>query len=120
MNEDFWKNKRVLVTGHTGFKGGWLSLWLRRLGADVYGISLPPTSSPNFFEKASVEEELTHYIEDIRDVGAMQRCFSEIKPEIVFHLAAQSLVRYSYTEPKETYETNVIGTLNVLESIRAV
>ena len=120
MNAAFWKNKKVLVTGHTGFKGSWLSLWLKHLGAEVYGVSLPPTSSPNLFERASIESLVSHHYLDICDGDSLSKLFLEIQPEIVLHLAAQSLVRYSYKNPVETYMTNVIGTLNVLEAIRAV
>lgn len=120
VKQSFWNKKKVLVTGHTGFKGSWLCMWLRKLGAEVYGVSLSPTSSPNLFEKASVSTGLGHYVEDIRDKNAMERLFSEIAPEVVFHLAAQSLVKYSYRNPVETYSTNVLGTLNILEAIRSV
>ncbi|MEM6513120.1 MAG: CDP-glucose 4,6-dehydratase [Pseudomonadota bacterium] len=119
MNPSFWKNKRVLITGHTGFKGAWLSLWLERLGAEVHGVSLPPKDSPNLFEKASIHSVLSHHCLDIRNREQLGQLLTRIQPEIVFHLAAQSLVRYSYENPLETYETNVIGTLNVLEAVRA-
>lgn len=112
-----YEKKTVLVTGHTGFKGAWLSLWLSRLGARVVGYALPPTT-PSLFEEARLEESLTHLVGDVRDREALERTLSEHQPEIVFHLAAQPLVRYSYRSPVETYETNVMGTVNLLEAIR--
>ena len=120
MNSKFWKNKTVLITGHTGFKGSWLSLWLKLLGAKVIGVSLEPPTYPNIFEKALVEEEMISLIKDVRDGEEIKKIFKEFQPEVVFHMAAQPLVRYSYTAPVETYETNVMGTLHVLEGIRAV
>ena len=117
-NRSFWSSKRVLVTGHTGFKGGWLALWLQRLGAEVAGISLPPNSSPNLFELAKVSEKMDSYFEDIRDTKAIFKIIQVEQPEIVFHLAAQPLVRASYREPIETFATNVMGTANVLNALR--
>jgi len=120
MSLQFWKGKRVLITGHTGFKGSWLSLWLKRKGANVVGYSLPPPTSPSLFELADVGAEMTSVKGDIRDLDHLQRTFSRYQPEIVFHMAAQSLVHYSYNHPVETYSTNVMGTVNVLETVRQV
>ena len=114
-----YQNKRVLVTGHTGFKGSWLTLWLKEMGANVCGYALAPNTAPNLFEAAHVADGITSVIGDIRDRELLNKTFQDFKPEIVFHLAAQPLVRLSYAEPVLTYETNVIGTLNVLEAARA-
>jgi len=114
-----FRGKRVLITGHTGFKGSWLSLWLSTLGAEVYGYSLAPPTSPNMFEDTKIESLLAkHIIADVRDEQKLLNSFSKIQPEIVFHLAAQPLVRLSYDQPVETYSTNVIGTVNLLEAVR--
>ena len=114
----FWKGKRVLLTGHTGFKGSWLSLWLQYLGAQVVGYALSPQTSPNLFEVAGVGNGMTSIIGDIRDLAKLQAVFAEHRPEIVIHMAAQPLVRYSYIEPVETYSTNVMGTVHLLEAVR--
>jgi len=119
MFQNTYQNKRVLVTGHTGFKGSWLTLWLKELGAKVCGYALAPNTTPNLFEAAHVADGITSVIGDIRDRELLNKTFREFQPEIVFHLAAQPLVRLSYAEPVLTYETNVIGTLNVLEAARA-
>ncbi|MDR3723194.1 MAG: CDP-glucose 4,6-dehydratase [Terracidiphilus sp.] len=113
------KKKRVLVTGHTGFKGGWLSLWLSQLGCDVCGYSLDAPTSPSLFEDAQVANGMRSEIGDIRDLNRMRGVFDTFRPEVVFHLAAQPLVRASYADPVGTYSTNVLGTVNVLESIRS-
>ena len=113
-----YKGKRVLVTGHTGFKGGWLVLWLKHLGAEVCGYALEPNTDPNLFTAAKVSENIKSVIGDILDENTLNKTFEDFKPEIVFHLAAQPLVRLSYSEPIKTYETNVIGTLKVLEAAR--
>ncbi len=118
MFEDFYKNKRIFITGHTGFKGSWLTLWLINLGAEVIGYSLEPPTKPSLFEVLNIKENIVNIIGDIRDERKLKKVFKEYKPEIVFHLAAQSLVGFSYKEPKITYETNVIGTLNLLEAVR--
>src|SRR3954470_5936242 len=107
MNRAFWQGKRVLVTGHTGFKGGWLSLWLQQLGAEVIGISLPPAGDPNLFTVADVASGMTSIFGDIRDLSFLRSTFEKSRPDVVFHLAAQSLVRASYVGPVETYSTNV-------------
>ncbi|MBF0154181.1 MAG: CDP-glucose 4,6-dehydratase [Magnetococcales bacterium] len=114
----FWQGKRVLVTGHTGFMGGWLTLWLAHLGARVTGYALAPPSQPNLFEVARVADGVRHEIGDIGEAERLQRLVQEVQPEVVFHLAAQPLVRYSYQAPVETYASNVMGTLHVLEAIR--
>ncbi|MDQ2733491.1 MAG: CDP-glucose 4,6-dehydratase [Pseudomonadota bacterium] len=120
MNPAFWRGKKVFVTGHTGFKGSWLSLWLSSAGAQVHGYSTAPPTEPNLFNVAHVEDALaSHVIGDVRDGDAIKRVMAAAAPEVVFHLAAQSLVRYSYLEPAETYAVNVLGTVNVLEAIRA-
>lgn len=116
--KSIYKNKKVLVTGHTGFKGAWLCLWLKQLGAEVIGYSLKPETTPNLFELLNLQEDITSIIGDIRDEENLTKVIDIYKPEIVFHLAAQSLVRVSYDEPKMTYETNVIGTLNLFEAIK--
>lgn len=116
--EGVFKGKRVLITGHTGFKGGWLSLWLNELGADVIGYALKAQTSPNFYELCKIKDKTTSIIADIRNAEKLNLVFKKYKPEFVFHLAAQPLVRVSYQNPLETYQTNVIGTLNVLEAFR--
>ncbi|MFA6013865.1 MAG: CDP-glucose 4,6-dehydratase [Gallionellaceae bacterium] len=115
----FWQNKRVLLTGHTGFKGSWLSLWLQSMGAQVVGYALAPPTNPSLFEVADVAKGMTSIIGDIRDLAHLKKVFAEFQPEIVIHMAAQPLVRYSYVEPVETYSTNVMGTVNLLEAVRA-
>jgi CDP-glucose 4,6-dehydratase len=118
MSQAFWSGKRVLMTGHTGFKGSWLSLWLQSMGAQVVGYALAPPTNPSLFEVAEVGKGMTSIIADIRDLDKLRAVFAEHKPEIVIHMAAQPLVRYSYIEPVETYSTNVMGTVNLLESVR--
>ena len=119
MNPVFWKGKRVLLTGHTGFKGSWLSLWLQSMGANVVGYALAPPTNPSLFKVAEVGKGMTSIIGDIRDLEHLRKVFTEHKPEIVIHMAAQPLVRYSYSEPVETYSTNVMGTVNLLEAVRS-
>ncbi|WP_231890223.1 CDP-glucose 4,6-dehydratase [Methylomonas methanica] len=118
MSAQFWKDKRVLLTGHTGFKGSWLSLWLQSKQAHVVGYALEPPTNPSLFEVAEVEKGMTSIIGDIRDLSQLQAVFDKYQPEIVIHMAAQPLVRYSYSEPVETYSTNVMGTVNLLEAVR--
>ncbi len=117
---DFWRDRRVLVTGHTGFKGSWLSLWLARLGATTVGYSDGVPTQPSLYEAAAVAETLTSVVGDVRDREQLLRTVREHRPEVVFHLAAQSLVRRSYAEPVLTFETNVLGTANLLEAVREV
>jgi len=120
MNAAFWRGKRVLVTGHTGFKGSWLVVWLRRLGADVTGYALPPSTSPSMFEAAGVADGI-HSIEgDVRDLDGFARSMKQHAPEIVIHMAAQALVKTAYADPVTTYTTNIIGTLGMLEAVRKV
>lgn len=113
---DSYKGKKVLITGHTGFKGSWLSLWLKKLGAEVIGYSLDVPTDPSIFKICSLDERIISIIGDIRDEERLKQAFKKYKPDIVFHLAAQPIVRLSYKEPKATYETNVMGTVNVLEA----
>jgi len=115
-----WAGRRVLVTGHTGFKGGWLALWLQHLGATVVGMALEPPTNPSFFKQARLAELFAHHIADVRDEAAVARVIADARPEIIFHLAAQPLVRYSYDHPVETYATNIMGTVHVLEAARKV
>ena len=118
VNPDFWKGKRVFITGHTGFKGSWLSLWLQQMGAEVKGFSLEPPTTPSLFEVAKVADHMQSEIGDIRDLTKLSQSIVSFNPDILLHLAAQPLVRYSYREPVETYSTNVMGTVNVLEASR--
>ena len=118
MNLAFWRDRRVLVTGHTGFKGSWLCLMLRHLGAQITGYSLPPPTTPNLYTAAAVADALSSVEGDVRDAGRLRTCIAQARPEVVFHLAAQSLVRRSYADPLETYSTNVMGTACVLEACR--
>ena len=119
MNRSFWRGRRVFLTGHTGFKGGWLGLWLADAGAEVHGYALAPPTEPNFFTVADVPSRLaSSTIADIRDAETLTRAMQAARPEIVLHLAAQPLVRASYDAPVETYATNVMGTVNLLEAVR--
>jgi CDP-glucose 4,6-dehydratase len=118
MNPVFWPGKRVLLTGHTGFKGSWLSLWLQSLGAELVGYALAPPTNPSLFEMADVAQGMTSVIGDIRDLTKLESVFAKHRPEIVIHMAAQPLVRNSYQNPIETYSTNVMGTVYLLETIR--
>jgi CDP-glucose 4,6-dehydratase len=116
----FWHGKRVLLTGHTGFKGGWLALWLRRLGAHVTGLALAPNTQPNLFSTAGIVDIASNYQCDIRDAGAVEKIVRQAQPEIVFHLAAQPLVRLSYRDPLTTFATNTMGTAHVLNALRTL
>ena len=115
----FWKGRKVLITGHTGFKGSWLALWLNQLGADVIGLALEPDEDTNLFSELSLASRISHNVLNISDLLGVKQLVCESKPEIVFHLAAQPLVRLSYQEPLSTWETNVIGSINLLEALRA-
>jgi len=116
----FWQGKRVFITGHTGFKGSWLSLWLQQLGAHVKGYSLPAPTNPSVFDLCDVQSGMESEIADIRDLEQIKKSMVSFAPEILIHMAAQPLVRHSYVDPIETYQTNVLGTVNVLEAARAV
>ena len=115
---DFYRDKRVLVTGHTGFKGAWLCRILTLAGAQVTGYSLEPPTDPNLFEIAGLEDVMDSVIGDIRNLQELKDVFERVRPEVVFHLAAQPIVRDSYKDPVYTYETNVMGTVNVMECVR--
>lgn len=116
----FWLGKRVLLTGHTGFKGPWLAIWLRRLGADVTGVALAPNTKPNLFELAGISEGINSHICDIRDSAGLVKTVHRARPEVVFHLAAQPLVHASYRDPLGTFATNVMGTAHLLDALRAL
>ncbi|MFM7447532.1 MAG: CDP-glucose 4,6-dehydratase [Leptolyngbyaceae cyanobacterium] len=118
MDLNFWHGKRVFVTGHTGFKGSWLSLWLQLMGAEVVGFSLEAPTQPSLFEVAEVANGMSSIIGDVRNLSHLQQAMADAEPDIALHLAAQPLVRYSYEYPVETYATNVMGTVNFLESVR--
>lgn len=118
MTPSFWSGKRVFLTGHTGFKGAWLSLWLQQLGAELTGYSLQPPTQPSLFDKAGVDREMRSIIGDIRDGVGLMSAVREAAPDIVIHMAAQPLVRRSYADPVETYSTNVMGTVHLLEAVR--
>lgn len=120
MFNHFYKHKRVLVTGHTGFKGSWLSLWLKQLGAEVFGYALPPYTADDHYHAIHLEDEIQSTLEDIRDFKTLSKTVKQIQPEIIFHLAAQPLVRESYLHPIETYETNIMGTAYILEAARQI
>ena len=117
-NPDFWRGRRVFITGHTGFKGGWLSLWLQSLGAELQGYALEAPTTPSLFAEADVAQGMRSQIGDVRDGATLSRTLSAFKPEVVLHLAAQPLVRLSYRDPVETYSTNVMGTVHLLEAAR--
>ncbi len=114
----FWKGRRVFLTGHTGFKGGWLALWLSQLGAQVRGFALDPYTSPNLFDTACLRSKVDDVRGDIRDAAALESAMREFAPDVVFHLAAQPLVRLSYADPMTTFETNVMGTARILDAVR--
>lgn len=118
VNAAFWRGRKVLLTGHTGFKGGWMTLWLGLMGAEVVGLSLEPPSDPSLFELASVADGITDIREDIRNLDLLSNAIHQHQPDIVIHMAAQSLVRPSYDNPVETFDTNIMGTVNLLEAVR--
>ena len=119
INKNFWNNKKVFLTGHTGFKGSWLAMWLKSMGVNLKGYSLSPEDKINLFEKASIENNMISEIGDIRDYNRLYNSIIDFKPEILIHMAAQPIVRKSYEDPIDTYSTNVMGTINILESARA-
>lgn len=119
MNPSFWHGKRVFLTGHTGFKGSWLSLWLQQLGAHVHGYALASPSQPSLFDAASVGQGMVSTLGDIRDADALRAAVQTAQPDIVIHMAAQALVRHSYAHPVETYSTNVMGLVHLFEAVRA-
>ena len=118
INRSFWKGRKVFVTGHTGFKGGWLSLWLDALGADVTGYALDPPTQPNLFEQAQLQKTVRTIRADVRDFPRLKSAIAESQPDVVIHMAAQSVVRRGYEDPIETYSSNVMGTVNLLEALR--
>lgn len=120
MNRSFWNGRRVFLTGHTGFKGAWLSIWLQRLGAELTGLALEPPTEPSLFDLARVGDRMQSIIGDIREAATVEEAMRKAEPEVVIHMAAQSLVRESYERPLETYATNVMGTAHVLDSVRKV
>jgi CDP-glucose 4,6-dehydratase len=120
FDPEFWKERRVFVTGHTGFKGSWICLLLRHLGAEVTGYALEPPTDPALFDLARVADEVEHRTGDVRDLAALEASLNASKPEVVIHMAAQSLVRYSYANPVETFSTNVLGTVHLLDAVRRV
>lgn len=119
MSPLFWKGRRVFITGHTGFKGSWLSLWLQELGAELTGYALAPNTNPSLFELAKVENGMHSVLGDIRNIEKLKTTLQNAKPEVVIHMAAQPLVRVGYEDPVTTYSTNVMGTVNLFESVRA-
>ena len=120
MDRNFWKGKKVFITGHTGFKGGWLSIWLAESGAKVTGYSLKPETNPSLFKSCSIEKKINSIIGDVRDEKKLKKTILEAEPDIVFHLASQSLVLKSYENPVETYEINLMGTVNILNAMRDI
>jgi len=118
VNSSFWEGKKVLLTGHTGFKGSWLSLWLHQMGADVFGYSLEPDTSPSLFHQLDLHNKVDHTISDIRDAEAVKRSVLRAQPDVVFHMAAQPLVLRSYREPAYTWEVNVMGSIHLMEALR--
>ena len=120
LNRAFWKDRRVFLTGHTGFKGSWLSLWLRKLGAEVTGFALDPPTEPNLFSQAGASQDVRSLRGDIRDYGALRSALEEAKPEIVLHMAAQTVVKRGYEDPIENYSTNVMGTVHLFEALRTI
>ncbi len=120
MKAEFWRNRKVLVTGHTGFKGSWLCLWLHRLGAEVHGYSLPPPTNPSLYERASVDELIDSVTGDIRDQSKIAAEVAQVQPDVIMHFAARSVVLDCYTDPVEAYSTNVVGTASVLNAARSL
>jgi len=120
MNLDFWSDKNVFLTGHTGFKGAWLSLWLQKLGSNVTGYALSPPTVPSFFDLCDIGKNMTSIIADIRDGDTLRKSLKDCRPDIIIHMAAQPLVRYSYDHASETYEINVMGLVNLLEAAKEI
>lgn len=120
MNLDFWRDKKILLTGHTGFKGSWLSLWLQKLGADLVGYSKSIPTKPSLYELSHVKDKMISIMGDVCDLNKLNEIIHEYKPEIIIHMAAQSLVQESYKNPIETYATNVLGTVNIMQAVRSV
>jgi len=120
IDHSFWKGRKVLVTGHTGFKGSWLSLWLDKLGANVTGYALAPPTQPNLFEQAQVASSVRSVSADIRDFPRLSAVIAECRPDVILHMAAQSVVRRGYEDPIETYSSNVMGTVHLLEALRQI
>lgn len=118
MNAHFWKNRRVFITGQTGFKGAWLTTWLHSLGANISALALPPSTDPNLFSLLQLNHTISHHIGDVRSADLVQSVMHAFQPDIIFHLAAQPLVRQGYVDPHQTYSTNLMGTVNVLEAAR--
>ena len=118
MDLEFWRNKTVFLTGHTGFKGAWMSFWLHQLGATVFGCSLPPNTSPSLYEKLELNKKIKSVFCDVTDFESLKKEIDLARPEIIFHMAAQPLVQYSYRNPYETFNTNVLGTVCLLEAVR--
>ena len=118
MKKSFWNGKKVLITGHTGFKGSWMSLWLQIKGAHITGYALPPPTTPSFFETGNIYKDMISITGDVRDLQHFKVVIEKHRPEIIIHMAAQSIVRYSYSNPIETFSTNIMGTVNVLETVR--
>tara|TARA_Y100001934_G_scaffold57359_1_gene71031 strand:- start:18468 stop:19538 length:1071 start_codon:yes stop_codon:yes gene_type:complete len=118
MDLEFWRNKTVFLTGHTGFKGAWMSFWLHQLGATVFGYSLSPNTSPNLYEKLELDKKIKSVFSDVTDLESLKKEIDLARPEIIFHMAAQPLVQYSYRNPYETFKTNVLGTVCLLEAVR--
>lgn len=119
-NQEFWKGMKVFLTGHTGFKGSWLVIWLKEMGAEITGYSVDIPTNPSLFKEAGLEDKVSHILGDVRDYDLLYNSIQEANPDILIHMAAQPLVRLSYEIPRETYETNVMGTVNVLESVRKI
>lgn len=118
MFKNIYKDKKVLITGNTGFKGSWLTIWLLKLGANVYGLSKDIPSEPSMFKEIGLKKKIVHYEQDVRDLESVKRIIKEVKPDFVFHLAAQALVSVSYSDPIETITTNIIGTTNILDALK--
>ena len=120
MNSQFWKEKKIFLTGHTGFIGSWFTIWLKKLGANVIGYSNSIPTKPSLFELANVDKGMTSIMGNVCDYKLVEKIVLEYKPEIIIHMAAQAILRESYKDPVETYSTNVMGTVNILESFRKV